>query len=83
MRRIALAASLIALVAFPASANPTQLARSVGVEPGLYSTSQLIQLRNLQAEGGNSFAIERILENPKGEGLSFRLSTTGLGDNES
>ena len=77
MRSTVFAAGLIALVALPATADSTQLAQSVGVEPGVYSTTQLIQLRNLQSEPGTKTAIQKILDNPQGGDLVWRLSTTG------
>lgn len=75
MARIALLAALVAAAAMPASASDIQLARKAGVEPGLYSSSQLIRLLTLQQEGGNRFEIQRIRDNPLGGPLVARLST--------
>ncbi|RYH08766.1 hypothetical protein [Tropicimonas sp. IMCC6043] len=77
MKRIAMIAGLVALIAMPAAADQTQLARKAGVEPGQYSSSQLTQLLALREEGGSPFKIQRILTNPLGEPLVARLSTTG------
>lgn len=76
MKKTAIAVGLVALVAMPAFAGQTQLAATAGVEPGLYSNSQLVQLIRLQEEGKNEFAINRILANPEGRPLVARLSTT-------
>ena len=46
------------------SSGSAQLARSVGVEPGLYSTEQLIRLKAFEEEGQNNFIVRHILENP-------------------
>ncbi|SDJ28546.1 hypothetical protein [Aliiruegeria lutimaris] len=77
MRRTAVLAALVAITAMPALASQTQLAQTAGVEPGLYSTSQLVRLVSLREEGGNAQAIERILANPKGAPLVAHLSTHG------
>ncbi len=45
MKTIALASVLVAAVAAPSFASDS-LARSLNVEPGVYSTAQLIQLRD-------------------------------------
>jgi hypothetical protein len=76
MKRTALLAGVLAVMALPAFANSTQLARSAGVEPGLYSTAQLVQLIALQQEQGSQNDIQRILDDPRGMQLSYRLSTT-------
>jgi hypothetical protein len=76
MRKTAITASLIAFIALPAFADSSQLARSVGVEPGTYSLTQLIQLHNLQNEPGGWLGIKKILDNPRGDALVGRLSTT-------
>ncbi len=81
MKRTAFLAGFVAVTvaAMPAIASQTQLARSAGVEPGLYSNSQLIQLIELREEGGSSIELERILANPLGAQLVSRLSTTTHG----
>ncbi len=79
MTRTALLAGLVAVVATSAFASSTQLARTAGVEPGLYSTSQLVQLVALQKDGNNRSAISIILDNPQGEPLVSRLSTSSVG----
>ena len=58
---LALAAAAITA---PAFADPASLARSVGVEPGVYSVDQLVQLKGLD----DSDHAERkfILDNPEG-----------------
>lgn len=72
------AAALAALVAAPiaapvaaqtVSAGEQQLAASLGVEPGLYSVAQLVQLRAAMNDSDSSSAqtIAYILDNPKGD----------------
>lgn len=80
MFRTAVLAGLVTVFAMPAFSGQTQLARAAGVEPGLYSTNQLVQILALQSESGSSSAIQRILDNPQGGPLVGRLSTTTLGD---
>lgn len=46
------------------SSGAAQLARSVGVEPGLYSMEQLVRLKAFDEEGQNNFRVRHILENP-------------------
>ncbi|SIN86377.1 hypothetical protein [Vannielia litorea] len=62
--------SILALAAFaitaPAFADTASLARSVGVEPGVYSVDQLIQLKGL--DDGDNAARQFILDNPEGNG---------------
>ncbi|NDR57348.1 hypothetical protein [Aliiruegeria sabulilitoris] len=77
MKRTTVLAGIVAILAMPALASQTQLARTAGVEPGLYSTSQLVQIVSLREEGGNAQAIERILANPEGAPLVSHLSTHG------
>ncbi len=79
MTRTALLAGLVAVIAMPALANQQQLARNAGVDPGLYSNSQLTQLIALQREGGNRSLIDRILSDPQGAPLVSRLSTSTHG----
>lgn len=76
MTRALMLAGLVAVFASPALASSSQLARAAGVEPGLYSTHQLVQLLSLRNEGGNDAAVARILSNPRGAPLVGRLSTT-------
>ena len=58
---LALAAAAISA---PAFADPTSLAGSVGVEPGVYSVEQLIQLKGL--DDGDNAQRQYILDNPEG-----------------
>ena len=60
---LALAAAAISA---PAFADPTSLAGSVGVEPGVYSVEQLIQLKGL--DDGDNAQRQYILDNPEGTG---------------
>jgi hypothetical protein len=50
MRRFVLASALVTVFAVPAFAND-QLARSLGVDPGVYSTPELVLLRSVRQEG--------------------------------
>lgn len=62
--------SILALAALaitaPAYADNASLARSVGVEPGVYSVQQLIELKALT--DGESARRDNILDNPAGTG---------------
>lgn len=51
-----------------ASHGPDQLARSLGVEPDLYSLSQLALLKSLQEDGNAAFRIGMVLKHPEGAG---------------
>ncbi|ATI41734.1 hypothetical protein CBW24_06820 [Pacificitalea manganoxidans] len=73
-------AALVTLTAIPASADTAQLARSVGVEPGVYSTSQLVELKGLSAEEGNQFRVSQILDNPAGEAITRDATVNGHGN---
>lgn len=53
-----------AAITAPAFADPASLARSVGVEPGVYSVQQLVTLQGL--EDGNRTLRQFILDNPEG-----------------
>ncbi|PRY21901.1 hypothetical protein CLV78_108174 [Aliiruegeria haliotis] len=77
MLRTLMTVGLMASLAAPALAGPTQLERAAGVEPGAYSIAQLVKLKALRTEGGKEQQIERILNNPQGDPLVARLSTTG------
>lgn len=55
-----------AAVTAPAFADPASLARSVGVEPGIYSVDQLVQLKGL--DDGDIATRNFILDNPAGTG---------------
>lgn len=46
------------------SSGAEQLARSLGVEPGLYSLNQLAQLKAFDGDTDNNSRLRRILENP-------------------
>lgn len=50
----------------PGQVSPaaSQLAQSLGVEPGLYSLDQLVQLKGLDESAENNSRIRQILENP-------------------
>ncbi|MBY6046851.1 hypothetical protein KUV47_08430 [Vannielia litorea] len=60
---LALAAAAITA---PAFADNASLARSVGVEPGVYSIEQLIELKSLN--DGENAQRKHILDNPEGTG---------------
>ena len=79
MTRTLILAGLVALVTMPALASQTQLANAAGVDPGLYSNAQLLQLISLRQEGSNRTAVAQILANPQGAPLVSRLSTTTHG----
>ena len=51
-----------------ASHGPDQLARSLGVEPDLYSLSQLALLKSLRENGNDTLTMGRILKHPEGAG---------------
>ncbi|MBF9048395.1 hypothetical protein GTA62_06930 [Roseobacter sp. HKCCD9010] len=55
-----LGAALAVSLAVPAFANDAQLAASVGVEPGVYTTAELIQLSTAMADD-NSIMMNHIL----------------------
>lgn len=65
-------ALVLAVPAFAQSAGEAQLARSVGVEPGTYSVSQLIRLDEAQREN-DAERIRYIKANPQG----FVVSSQG------
>lgn len=73
--------SILALAALavtaPAQADNASLARSVGVEPGVYSLQQLIELKGLTE--GESARRDNILDNPAGAGaeVATRADTAG------
>ncbi|MEQ3625225.1 MAG: hypothetical protein ABNH26_10950 [Celeribacter sp.] len=73
-------AALVTLTAIPASADTAQLARSVGVEPGVYSTAQLVELQGLTAEEGNQFRVNQILSNPAGNTATRDTTTARIGN---
>ncbi|MEM8632695.1 MAG: hypothetical protein AAGF74_15790 [Pseudomonadota bacterium] len=52
MKTLTLTAALAALLAAPAFAND-QLARSLGVEPGIYTTAELAEMQNKSSLRGN------------------------------
>ena len=54
MKRFALTSALILAFSAPAFANE-QLARSLGVEPGMYSTSELILLAKAREDNDRTF----------------------------
>lgn len=56
-----LGAALAVTLALPAVANDAQLAASLGVEPGAYTTAELIQLSNAMSDD-NAIAIRHILQ---------------------
>ena len=56
MKTIILSAALAAFVAAPSFAND-QLARSLGVEPGVYTLSQLIELKDAAEQTGNEGSV--------------------------
>ena len=73
---LALAATLVTV---PAFADPASLARSVGVEPGVYSVAQLIELKSL--DDGEQARRNFILDNPEGAGdtVASRSAVEGAG----
>ncbi|MEM8632003.1 MAG: hypothetical protein AAGF74_12255 [Pseudomonadota bacterium] len=56
MKRIALTAAAALLVAAPAFAQ-SQLERSLGVEPGVYSLAELVELKDKSTFEGNDGAL--------------------------
>ena len=50
MKTLALTTALVAALAAPAAFASDSLARSLGVEPGAYTTAELIQLRQAMEE---------------------------------
>ncbi|MDJ1015799.1 MAG: hypothetical protein QNJ35_04730 [Paracoccaceae bacterium] len=59
MKLIALTTALAVAAAAPAFANNDQLARSLGVEPGVLTTSQLVQIKSAiesDDDNGNRYA---------------------------
>jgi hypothetical protein len=72
-----LGAAFAALIAAPAAAQSVssgeaQLARILGVQPGVYSLSQLTQLSDLRGESGVAAqqSAAFILDNPRGPGVA-------------
>ncbi|WP_425051987.1 hypothetical protein [Psychromarinibacter sp. S121] len=51
--KTAIAAVLALAVAGPALADNAQLAKSLGVQPGEYSTAELVVLKGAQGKSGN------------------------------
>ncbi|WP_172330672.1 hypothetical protein [Mangrovicoccus sp. HB161399] len=75
----AIAALAIAATGFAATANASdQLARSIGVQPGLYSTSQLVQLREA-IEDGDSARVAFIVDGPSAAADPSAQLATSLG----
>ena len=70
------------LAAAPAIAGTDQLARSVGVDPGVYSPEQLASLAAMQHDDSNKRHIEAILADPQGNALTAHLSTTSWTSDE-
>ncbi|MCO6382538.1 MAG: hypothetical protein JXQ91_00770 [Vannielia sp.] len=68
-----LALAAVAITA-PAFADNASLSRSVGVEPGVYSVEQLIQLKAL--DDGDNAQRQFILDNP--EGASAAVSSKSM-----
>ena len=56
MKTIILSAALALTAAAPSFAND-QLARSLGVEPGVYTLSQLIEIKDAAEQTGNEGAV--------------------------
>ena len=76
---IAAAAALpLAAPVHAESAGAVQLARSVGVEPGVYSLSQLAQIAALRAEDTSQarFRIAQIVADPRGPGAFGAVALT-------
>lgn len=75
MNRLALSTSLVLALAAPAFAND-QLARSVGVAPGTYSLSELVELR--AAINDNDHARIRALKADDRSGSAVRMSSSQM-----
>ncbi|QBY01859.1 hypothetical protein E2K80_14930 [Rhodophyticola sp. CCM32] len=75
-----LGAVLAVTLALPAVADDAQLAASVGVEPGVYTTSELIQLSNALADD-DAITVNHILRDGR-ETVSTQNSVTNQGDQQ-
>ncbi len=76
MKRLALTTAFIIAAAAPAFAND-QLARSLGLEPGVYSPAELAQIKGAieNRETDNSFHVQQLI----GRGNSGVVSTQSVG----
>ncbi len=74
------AAALTAALTLPAFANDANLAASVGVEPGVYTTAELIQLA-VALEGDDVITANHIL-GAGGETVSSQGAAVGQGDRQ-
>ena len=79
MKRILLTSALALTLAAPALASD-QLARSLGVEPGVYSTAQLVALRS--ALENDEIAFANAIRNSGGAGESVSASSKNAGNSQ-
>lgn len=81
MKRLALTTAFIIAAAAPAFAND-QLARSLGLEPGVYSSAELAQIKGAleNRETDNSFHVQQLIDRGNGGVVSTQSIASAAND---